>query len=183
MSPRAALSVALSTLALAACDAPPAIGGEPQASAAPSSAAATAVQGAAQPKPVKNLVREGEPLANRTFGETITEKSDTALADIAASPASYADKTVRTTGKVVAVCKKAGCWMEIGDETRRAHIKMGGHSFFVPRHADGHTAIVQGTVKAGPPQDECGSKDQCGGAENGALAKVEIVATGVEFID
>ena len=176
------LAVALTSFGLVACDAPATIGGEPQASGAATSSGA-APQGAAQQYPVRNLVREGEPLAKKTFGAPITETTDTALADIAATPASYVEKTVRTTGKVVAVCKKAGCWMEIGDDAKRAHIKMNGHSFFVPRHADGHTAIVQGTVKAGAPQNECGSKDQCGGEENGAVAKVEIVATGVEFVD
>ena len=49
-------------------------------------------------------------------------------------------------GKVTAVCQNRGCWMEIGDETKRAHIKMAGHSFFVPKTAFGHHAIVQGQL-------------------------------------
>lgn len=122
-------------------------------------------------------------LAQKKFGEAITETEDTPLETIVADPASYADKTVRTTGVVLAVCQAAGCWMEIGDPTRRAHVKMAGHAFLVPKSAGGRRAVVQGTVKAGEPQNECGKKDSCGGADNGALAKLEIMATGVEFLD
>jgi starvation-inducible outer membrane lipoprotein len=161
------------SFALAACAAEPAIGGDVAASAEPSTAQ-TSAPGATD---------ANGSFAKKLFGAPITEKTDTSLADLATSPANYADKTVRTTGKVVAVCKKAGCWMEIGDDASRAHIKMAGHGFFVPKTSDGHTAIVQGTVKPGAPQNECGSKDSCGGEDNGALAKVEIVATGVEFVD
>jgi hypothetical protein len=124
-----------------------------------------------------------KPLKQTKFGDAITESQETALADIIADPSKFAGKTVRTSGTVLAVCKAAGCWMEVGDETKRAHIKMSGHSFVVPRNSDGHRAVLQGVVKAGEPQNECGSKDKCGGSENGALAKLEIEATGVEFVD
>lgn len=119
----------------------------------------------------------------KSFGEPITKGEATTLADVVASPAKFANLEIRTEGVVKAVCQKAGCWMEIGDDTSQAHIKMAGHKFVVPRSSSGRRAIVQGTVKDGAPANECGSKDQCGGTENGAVAKVEIVATGVEFID
>ena len=122
-------------------------------------------------------------LAGRSFGDKITAAEEVTLGDIVKDPSKYTDQTVKTTGVVQAVCQKAGCWMEIGDTEKRAHIKMAGHAFLVPKSASGHKAIVQGTVKGGEPQNECGSKDACGGTENGALAKIEIVATGVEFID
>src|SRR5512139_700992 len=115
-------------------------------------------------------------LAGRTFGDKITASEEVELASIVSDPAKFADQTVRTTGVVQAVCQKAGCWMEIGDAQTRAHIKMGGHAFLVPKSASGHRAIVQGTVKGGAPANECGSKDSCGGTENGAIAKIEIVA-------
>jgi len=73
--------------------------------------------------------------------------------------------------------------MEIGDENSKAHVKMSGHSFLVPRTSDGHRAVVQGVVSATEAENSCGAKDNCGGPEHGANAKLEIVATGVEFID
>ena len=89
------------------------------------------------------------------------------------------DKTVRTEGVVSAVCKSMGCWMEIADPAGQAHIKMAGHSFFVPRDASGHRAVVQGTVLR-PSHDECSEEAK---QQTGAVAKIEIEATGVEFLD
>lgn len=166
------------------CGVDPAPTAEPSAAAPQSASARAALSSPAAGNKAKPApAAASSSLAQQRFGEPITETTETSLASIASSPAEYTDKTIRTTGKVMAVCQAAGCWMEIGDEASRAHIKMSGHSFFVPKTAGGHTAIVQGVVKGGPPVDECGAKDQCGGADNGALAKLEIVATGVEFID
>ncbi len=126
---------------------------------------------------------EKKALTETKFGAPITSGDPTTLASLVAAPTKFAGQTVKTEGVVKAVCKSAGCWMEIGDESGRAHIKMAGHSFYVPKNCDGHRAVVQGKVKEGAPQNECGSKDSCGGEDNGALAKLEIEATGVEFLD
>ena len=162
-------SVLLLASLVVGCDAP-----VPSASADTSAAPSSSV--AKVPPP-------GSTAKPNSYGQPITQTSETTLAAIAAEPAKFANQEVRTAGTVKAVCKKAGCWMEIGDETSQAHIKMGGHSFTVPRDSSGRKAIVQGMVKEGAPQNECGSVDQCGGMENGATAKVEIVATGVQFVD
>jgi hypothetical protein len=162
-------------LSVIGCDATPPV----QAEVAPSaSVAVVPTQQAATP----GAAASGS-LAQQKFGEAITETTETSLATITAAPADYANKTIRTTGLVTAVCKSAGCWMEIGDETSKAHIKMAGHKFLVPRTSNGHRAIVQGVVSATEAENSCGAKDNCGGPEHGANAKLEIVATGVEFID
>jgi hypothetical protein len=69
--------------------------------------------------------------------------------------------------------------MEIADPAGQAHIKMAGHRFFVPKDASGHRAVVQGTVLR-PDDDECSAEAK---QQTGAVAKVEIEATGVEFVD
>lgn len=169
--PRLHLLLASSALLLlAACAQDQTAAPEPKATTS-AAAATTPTQGAAS------------SMAGRTFGEKISAADEVSLADIVAEPGKFADKTIKTTGTVQAVCQKAGCWMEIGDTEKRAHIKMAGHAFSVPRSSNGHRAIVQGVVKGGEPQNECGTKDACGGTENGAIAKIEIVATGVEFVD
>jgi hypothetical protein len=196
-----ALPLSLALLSLSACAddrSAPAPRAEPEqaaaAAAAPGAVAKTdpAHAGAREESPMgcgevekSRAASDGakNPLKQTKFGEAITESQETALADILADPSKFAGKTVRTSGTVLAVCKAAGCWMEVGDENKRAHIKMSGHSFVVPRNSDGHRAVLQGVVKSGEPQNECGSKDKCGGSENGALAKLEIEATGVEFVD
>jgi hypothetical protein len=109
------------------------------------------------------------------LGERITSPF-VPLADIAKNPAQYAGHTVATTGKVTAVCQEMGCWMEIRDEAGQAHIRMHGHSFFVPKTASGHVARVQATLVKGS-DEECAEK----GPSSGTLAKVELDATGVEL--
>lgn len=158
-----------SVLVLAACESSSAPVGK---EAAPVLAASSAAGAAAAP-----------PKQGRTFGEPIKTADETTLDSIAAEPSKFSGKTIKTSGVVQAVCQAAGCWMEIGDESKRAHIKMAGHSFFVPKDCAGKHAVVEGTVVAAPAEDECGMKDQCGGAEHGAIAKTEIVATGVELVD
>jgi len=120
-----------------------------------------------------------KPLAQKKFGRAITEANSTALDDLLHDPAKFHAKTVRTEGVVSAVCQSMGCWMEIADPLGQAHIRMAGHSFFVPRDASGHRAVVQGTVIRAT-NDECSQEAK---QQTGAVAKIEIEATGVEFVD
>lgn len=175
------LLVAASALVVA-CDA-----GAPAATAPPPPAAQAepATTGdVAAPKKEKEKAK----LAETRFGQPLSPGDTTQLAAIVADPAKFAGKSVKTEGVVKSVCQSAGCWMEIeadapgAGSSGRAHVKMAGHAFYVPKNCDGHRAIIEGTVK-GAPEDTCGAKDSCGGSENGALAKLEIAATGVEFVD
>jgi hypothetical protein len=101
-----------------------------------------------------------------------------ALSDIAKNPGAYANKSVTTSGKVTAVCQEMGCWMEIQDASGQAHVRMHGHSFFVPKTASGHLARVQATVLTSPDESCTDSPPPAG---KGAMAKVELDATGVEL--
>ncbi|HVK65102.1 MAG TPA: hypothetical protein VM694_11525, partial [Polyangium sp.] len=76
------------------------------------------------------------------------------------------------------------CWMEIADTSGKAHIKMAGHSFFVPRESSGHRAVIQGKVLT-PEGDKgaCGADDGCGQGGSAKMAQVNIEATGIEFLD
>lgn len=112
------------------------------------------------------------------LGEPITSPL-LSLADIAQDPGRYANRVVATSGKVVAVCQEMGCWLDLQDASGRAHVRMHGHSFFVPRTAPGHTARVQAkVVKQAGATDGC--EDQACADKQGA-AKIELDATGVEI--
>lgn len=125
-----------------------------------------------------------KPLTQKKFGQPVSETKATALTDLVKEPGKFADQTVRTEGVVSAVCKSMGCWMEIADTSGQAHIKMAGHSFFVPREANGHRAVVQGKVMpAAADKGTCGPDDGCGQGSSAKMAKVEIEATGIEFVD
>ncbi|WP_080599323.1 MULTISPECIES: DUF4920 domain-containing protein [Sorangium] len=127
-------------------------------------------------------------LEKKQFGAPITESATTPLPVLLQEPGKFSGKTVRTEGVVSAVCKSMGCWMEIADESGSAHIKMAGHSFFVPKDASGHRAVVQGKMVTGEAEEgaACGAKDNCRGEaekQTGRVAKIELEATGVQFLD
>jgi hypothetical protein len=136
-------------------------------STAVSTAPATVTRPAAAPAaPVSTA-----PKGTLALGERITSPL-VSLADIAKNPAAFQGKTVATSGKVTAVCQEMGCWMQLEDASGQAHVRMHGHSFFVPRTAPGHLARVQATLVSPSGATDC---------EEGKSAKVELDATGVEI--
>lgn len=115
----------------------------------------------------------------RSYGEPLTPGVETvALTDLLQRPGQYADRTIRTEGKVTAVCQGRGCWLEIGDDRSMAHVKLGNHKFFVPKSSSGQHAVVQARVL---PQVDKGHCEQEAEEQTGQVAKVEIEATGVEL--
>lgn len=132
--------------------------------------------------------------ATEKFGAPIDPKAEPiALAEVAKNPSAYANKTFTTTGTVSAVCQHRGCWMEIKDDKGEAHIKMAGHSFFVPRTANGKKARVQATLVKSESEGTCGDGSEKHEPGKGCkaeaeaqlgrpLAKLELVAQGVELL-
>jgi len=146
--------LALPLVLLAACAKDPPPGVDPPAPATP----------------VHAPLQLGEPIS----AQTVALKLD----DIATRPADYRGKTIATSGVVTAVCQEMGCWMEIKDDKSAAHIRMHGHSFFVPKTASGHHARVLATLVDADDKTEC---DEEGGDAGHATAKVELDATGIEL--
>ena len=186
---RFSLIAACAALALAACDTgsktPPT--STPAPAASPSAAAPTTAA-------AEGALRLGAPI------EASAEK--VALADVAKAPSSYVGKTFATTGTVTAVCQHMGCWMEIKDDASEAHIKMAGHAFFVPKTASGRKArVLAKLVKAedkgacegeghegmaaaanGKPGEKKGCRAEAEAQLGRPLAKLELVADGVELM-
>lgn len=116
----------------------------------------------------------------RHFGEAITMSETTRLPDLMRNSATLSGRTIRTEGVVTAVCQARGCWMEIRDESAQVHIRMHGHSFFIPRDAQGRQARVQATVIAANPQGHC---EQEAAEQTGQpVATLELDATGVDIL-
>jgi hypothetical protein len=136
------------------------------ASAPSAVASASPVTAAAAP----NSVKLGAPMGK---GAVVP------LADIIRDTGKYAQTTVKTEGRVTAICQAAGCWMEITDNSGEAHVRMNGHSFFVPKSASGRRAIVEGTVLPKPDNGEC---EQEAAEATGKTVKVELDATGIELL-
>ena len=145
-----------------------------QAVNAPAPAPATEAPCAHEPSPAAPAVAGA-----RHLGTPITVTERTPLAAILATPARFSGQTVRLEGTVSAVCQSAGCWMQLADSEQHVHIKMHGHSFFIPRNASGRHATVQGTVISGNPNGHC---EQEAAEQTGRpVARLEIDATGVEL--
>ena len=137
----------------------------PPSTEAPPAPSATPTQPAATPRSAVHL------------GDAITAP-DVLLSDIAKDPGSFAGRSFTTRGTVSAVCQEMGCWMEIKDGSSGAHLRMHGHSFFVPKTASGRTARVQAMiVPAGAPK-ACAGEAECAGKD---LALLQLDATGVEL--
>ena len=117
--------------------------------------------------------------ASLHLGEPISAP-DVKLSDVAAHLADYNGKAFATTGVVTAVCQEMGCWMEIKDESGQAHIRMHGHSFYVPKTASGHRAHVQATLVP-TKESETDCTDEAAKQMGHPVAKVELDATGVEL--
>jgi hypothetical protein len=118
------------------------------------------------------------PKSTLALGEPVTAQL-IPLTDIAREPGRYRDKLVATSGRVTSVCQEMGCWLELQDAAGRAHVRIHGHSFFVPKTSPGHVARVQAKVVAGGHgEEDC---EERAGSADGGLAKVELDATGVEI--
>jgi hypothetical protein len=115
------------------------------------------------------------PKGTLAIGERITQPF-VQLTDIASHPDRYANRVIATSGTVTAVCQEMGCWMEIRDASGRAHVRMHGHSFFVPKTASGHLARVQATVVPSAPAAD----EDCAEGKS-QVAKVQLDATGIEL--
>jgi hypothetical protein len=158
------LAAAFAAIACKSGDPRPAPKAGATASAAPSAALAAAAPTAAAPT---------------QFGAPLGKSPVVSLADIVHESGKYARTMVKTEGKVTAVCQAAGCWMQLSDANGEAHVRMGGHSFFVPKSAAGRRAIVEGTVLPKPDNGEC---EQEALEATGRTVKVELDATGVELL-
>jgi hypothetical protein len=135
----------------------------------------------AAPAPAAPAAPPAPPAPGTTvqrLGAPITETQTVSLADLRSNPARFAGRTIRTEGVVAAVCQAAGCWMQLADEAGRAHIRMHGHAFFVPRNASGRRAAVQATVVPANPNGHC---EQEAAEQTGQVARLELDATGVEL--
>ena len=149
--------------------------GDPREAAKGVAPTASVAKAAPAPAPAPTAAA---PSSNK-FGAPLGQSPVVALADIVHESGKYARTKVKTEGKVTAVCQAAGCWMEISDTAGHAHVKMGAHSFFVPKSASGRRAIVEGTVLPKPDNGEC---EQEAFEATGRTVKVELDATGVELL-
>lgn len=111
------------------------------------------------PLPAGTLV--GEPI--------IAERAVVAFATLDADPSAYFDRTLLVEANVQAVCKRAGCWMQIEDAGRTALVRWAtgcGGKYTFPEDAVGRRVIVQGSFyrKSIAPEDVEHLREEAGEA-------------------
>lgn len=85
----------------------------------------------------------------KSFGKPITVKEITKISAILTNPQAWVGKTVLVKGRVVDVCKKRGCWMEIASDKdfQSIKVKVKDGEIVFPLQARGKMAVVQGVVE------------------------------------
>jgi len=127
---------------------------------------------------------EGEAI-----GEPLEARPILRFADVHATPSAYYDQTLLVEARVVEVCRKAGCWMQIVDETAtgepatamvRWEAGCGGRYTF-PEASTGRRVVIQGSFypKTIAPEDAAHLEEEAGGTLDVPLEGYEFNASAV----
>lgn len=87
-----------------------------------------------------------DPASPTTYGAALTDAEIVPVSKLYAEPDGYVGKTVKVEGRVISVCAKRGCWMELaGDEEFQSmRIKVEDGVIVFPMEAIGHVAVAEG---------------------------------------
>ncbi len=90
--------------------------------------------------------------AGDTLGTGVTATETTSIAKILADPDAYVGKTLRIEGKVMDVCPRAGCWMDLAQEDGQSalRVKVDDGVLVFPMTAKGKLAVAEGVLESIP---------------------------------
>jgi Domain of unknown function (DUF4920) len=112
------------------------------------------------------------------FGKPLEGRAPDNLEAVLKAPAD--GQAVRLEGRIEAVCRNKGCWLELKQGAASVHVTFEGYSFFVPKDSAGREAVLEGRLKVEKPKPEELEHLQGEGAKK-AGAGVSVVAAGVEI--
>lgn len=95
-------------------------------------------------KPATDSVKK-DSIQGAYFGDSISPASAIKASEVKAKLGKQDSAAMVVEGKIVDVCQKKGCWMEVelgNSETMRVTFK--DYGFFVPKDAAGKTVIMDG---------------------------------------
>jgi hypothetical protein len=124
------------------------------------------------------LALAGAPVGPQRFGKPLAGLRPVSLEQLLRSPVD--GQTVRVAGRVDAVCRNKGCWLELKQGDASVHVTFEGYSFFVPKDSAGREVVLEGRVRVAKPAPEERLHLEAEGAAK-AAAGVSIEATGVEI--
>jgi Domain of unknown function (DUF4920) len=86
--------------------------------------------------------------AGATFGATITSDGAVPVSQVASILENKESANVKVTAKVIDVCPKKGCWMQLEmPDQSKVFVKMKDYGFFVPTAITGKTVVIDGEAK------------------------------------
>jgi hypothetical protein len=82
------------------------------------------------------------------YGAKITEEGAIPAAELRKALEGKDSVRIKVVGTIDECCKKKGCWMDLVlSEDEYMKVKFKDYDFFVPKDADGMTAIIEGWAK------------------------------------
>lgn len=122
-------------------------GADPAPKTAESAAPKQSASGASKP-------RFPEPLGlqktgPREYGAPFQGAPKRDLRAVLGQPEQHVGAALTVTGKVMRVCQRKGCWMELsvpGQDAAACRVKFKDYSFFVPKDAEGANATLEGEL-------------------------------------
>lgn len=86
--------------------------------------------------------------AETKLGKPLTLKQALPAGVVASAPEKYVGQTVQVKGKVVEVCQKMGCWMNLADPAtgKMIRIKVKDGEIVFPKESVGKMAIAEGKM-------------------------------------
>lgn len=86
--------------------------------------------------------------AGATFGAVITPDGAIPVGQVSKVLEKSGAAHVKVTGKVIDVCEKKGCWMQVEmPDKSTVMVKMKDYGFFVPMAIEGKTVVIDGEAK------------------------------------
>lgn len=119
-----------------------------------------------------------------TLGDPFEDRHVHALAEVAAEPASFYERTILVRATATAVCQKAGCWMQVHDGDAEAMVRWHtgcGGAYEFPRDVAGKEVLIQGSYypKSISEADAEHLEEEAGGPVTIARETHEFNATAV----
>ena len=117
--------------------------------------------------------------AGEALGEPIEAREIVTLATVRADPEDYLEQTLLVEATAIAVCQRAGCWMQVEDENVTAMVRWEtgcGGKYTFPADAAGRRIVIQGSFY---PKEI--SEEDAEHLEEEAGGKIELEREGYEF--
>ena len=82
-----------------------------------------------------------------SYGEKITDKNAVDAKTLPKQLATKDSVSVKVKGKIIDVCQRKGCWMNVDlGNGEQMMVRFKDYGFFVPKDAGGKTVIMQGVA-------------------------------------